>query len=136
MISSPYLPSTIPISQVLAIGTGLFGTMLVCTLFMSFITNRFVHPLMHPAVWVAIIFSLIFGHFCLDTDMHIADDNQQAYLSKRGVKTKATIVAVKQTSRGRHLNTRYTWAQITCKFTDNQGRRQQASTTEGYNHIY
>src|SRR5437588_9293771 len=108
----PYLPSTILMSQVLAIGVGLLGTALICTLFMSYISNRFFNPLRHPAVWVAILFSLIAGYICWDTDLHIADDNQQAYLSKAGAKTNARIVAVKETSHGRHLNSRYTWAEI------------------------
>src|SRR5689334_5134733 len=129
MISSPYLPSTILISQVLAIAVGLFGTALVCTLFMSYVSNRFVGPWMHPAVWVAIIFSLMFGRFCLDSDMHLVDDNQQAHLSHAGVKTSAKIVSVKETKHGRHLNSRYTWAEITCEFTDRQGRRQRGTTT-------
>jgi len=91
---------------------------------------------MNPLFWAAIVFAVWEAWSFLDGDMRQNDDNQQAELRARGARASARIVSVHEVRTGRHRNSRYSWANITCEFTDSSGRTRRAASIEGYNWLY
>ncbi len=131
MTQLQYVSSTIVSNQILALIVLVTGTLLICAV--KLWRKRFPSPFMNPVFWTAVVFAIAEGRFFLDSDMHQNDDNQQAELYNKGTRGGARIVSVNEVSAGRHLNSRYRWADLTCEFADARGRTIRATTLEGYN---
>jgi hypothetical protein len=133
-----YVSKTLLLNQLAALSTLLAGTYTICAYFMRRRqpTGRLPSPLKNPVMLAAMILAVVLAWFFVDGDLVCGDNNQQALLKKYGITTESTILSVTETWPGRHLNSRYRWAEITCEFGDRDGRVWTVTTVEGYNVIY
>jgi hypothetical protein len=133
-----YVSKTLLLNQLAALSSLLAVTCTICAYFMRRRQPTGVLPsrLKNPVMLAAMILAVVLAWFFVNGDLVCGDNNQQALLKKYGITTESTILSVTETWRGRHLNSRYRWAEITCEFVDWDGTVWTGTTAEGYNVIY